>query len=266
MKVCIFGASGYIGESVYIKLKENPSLQTIGTYLESEEGMQYEHFTKLDVNDPESFSTFYKEENPDVVVWSVLNGPKEHELTDQGLMHLITHLTPETKLVYVSTDLVFADGNGPYKPDDRISKLPNDHFLSVYANAKVKAERLIDNELINYAILRTGPVYGQNAAGKWDELLHDLFIHVREGKTVSYRDDLVRTFTPIEQLTKKIVQLVNTEQTGIFHVGEKEGRSFYHFMRSMAIERGDDPSRIKKSLEEEEPDHKLPKNTSLVIE
>src|SRR5699024_12022042 len=70
---------------------------------------------KLEVNEPESFSRLYKNENPDVVIWSVMSGPDEYELMEQGFMHLLSHLTPDTKLVYMSSDLVFSDGNGPYE-------------------------------------------------------------------------------------------------------------------------------------------------------
>ncbi|MGM8211466.1 sugar nucleotide-binding protein [Virgibacillus sp. W0430] len=265
MKVCIFGASGYIGESVFERLKDASSIETVGTFLEREGEMKSEHLTLLDINEPESFSDFYKKENPDVVIWSVMSGPEEHQLTDQGLMHVITHLTPETKLIYISTDLVFAEGKGPYKPEDPTSTFPDDHFLGKYANAKVKAERIIRNELTNYAIIRTGPVYGRNKAGNWDHLLNAFITDGNEGKTVSYRDDLIRTFTPIETLTDTIIDLVENKKTGLFHVGEKEGKSFYDFMRAMAIMLGYEPGQIIKASEQEEPDHKLPKNISLKI-
>ncbi|MGM8364727.1 sugar nucleotide-binding protein [Virgibacillus sp. W0181] len=265
MKVCIFGASGYVGESVYERLSENRSIQTVGTYLENEGQNKHDRLIKLDINDPESFSNFYKRENPDVVVWSVMAGVGEHQLTDQGLMHVITHLTPETKFIYISSDLVFAEGNGPYQVNDPISTFPDDHFLSEYANAKVKAERLIDNEISNYAILRTGPIYGKNRVGMWDSPTNDMVMRLKDNKVVSYRDDLIRTFTPVNDLTEKIVELVQNDQTGIFHIGEKKGKSFYEFKRELATKLGYDTDFIKKASEDEEPDHKHPQNISLKI-
>lgn len=175
MKVCVFGANGYVGSSVYKVLKDISGIEVSGTFLE--EPSMFDDLVKLDVNEPESFSEYFKEEQPDVVVWSVMAGPNEHELTDQGLIHLITHLTPETKLIYLSSDFVYSAGNGPYKEEDPLSTLPEDHTFSNYTNAKVKAERLIDKELTNYAILRAGPIYGENEIGKLDERTDKLAYH-----------------------------------------------------------------------------------------
>ncbi len=151
-----------------------------GTYLEDPGELTDLH--KLDVNEPESFSGFYKTMQPDVVVWSVMSGSYEDELINEGLFHLLTHLTPETKLVYLSTDFVFTDGNGPYTEADPTGKLPDEHVWSTYANAKVKAERLITKELTNYAILRAGPIYGKNSLGKRDERTEEMIAALERGK------------------------------------------------------------------------------------
>src|SRR5699024_7951089 len=225
MKVCVFGASGYVGSLVYKKLEEQPDLDVVGTYLTESEKMN--GLYKLDVNDPESFSMFYKKEKPDVVIWSVMSGPNEHELINQGLVHLLTHITPSTKLVYMSSDFVFSDGNGPYEEEDPITALPADHIYHNYTNAKVKAQRLIANELSNYVILRAGPIYGENKAGKLDAYSERLTHHLQAGKDVSYRDDLVRTFVHVEDLAGTIVKMTLNDITGIYHVGQEEPKSFY---------------------------------------
>ncbi|MCC2250799.1 sugar nucleotide-binding protein [Virgibacillus sp. AGTR] len=159
MKVCVFGASGYVGSSVYKRFKAIPEITVSGTYLD--EPAIVADLVKLDINEPESFSNYYKAMQPDVVVWSVMHGPQEHQLTEHGLLHLLTHLTPETKLVYISSDFVYSAGNGPYDEEDPATPLPDDHELSNYANAKVKAERFITNELTNYVILRVGLSMGK---------------------------------------------------------------------------------------------------------
>ncbi|WP_077329406.1 sugar nucleotide-binding protein [Virgibacillus siamensis] len=264
MKVCVFGANGYVGASLYQLAKEIPDAAVTGTYLE--EPSLFDDLYKLDVNQPESFSEFYKETNPDVVVWSVMDGPNEHELTDQGLIHLITHLTPQTKLIYISSDFVFTEGKGPYSEEDPMSKLPDDHLYSTYANAKVKAERFITSQISNYVILRAGPIYGENKIGKLDERTDELAYHLSSGRPIAYRDDLIRTFVHVDDLAQIIKEQIQSDVTGVYHIGSGESSSFYGFMREMTERLGYNPQLVEKGSETEVVDKEVPKNTSLKTE
>lgn len=264
MKVCVFGASGYVGASVYKRLEDISKIEVSGTYLE--EPPLFDNLYKLDINEPESFSDYYKKEDPDVVVWSVMDGPNEHQLTDQGLMHLLTFLTPETKLIYISSDFVYSGGKGPYHEEDPISTLPDDHIFSTYTNAKVKAERLINNELSNYVILRAGPIYGENQIGRLDERTDEMSYHLRSGKSIAFRDDLIRTFVHVEDLVNVIVEMIQDVETGTFNTGTSTAKSFYQFMRETAEQMGYSPDLIEKESELEEADHEIPKDTSLNTE
>ncbi|MBY7144791.1 sugar nucleotide-binding protein [Virgibacillus sp. NKC19-3] len=264
MKIIVFGASGYVGTSVYKLLEHQSDMEVIGTYLETEP--EYDELYKLDINEPESFSDFFKKENPDVVIWSVMNGPNEHELTDQGLLHLITHITPATKLIYISSDFVYSEGKGPYAEHDPLSTLPDDHIYSNYTNAKVKAERFINNELTNFVILRSGPIYGENQIGKWDELTDELAYHLRSGKPIAFRDDLIRTFVHVEDLANVVVKFAQQDNTGIYNTGPSTNKSFYEFMSGMAEQLGYDANLVERASEYEEADEEVPKDTSLVTE
>lgn len=264
MKVCVFGASGYVGTSVYKKLEGIDGIEVNGTYLE--EPPLFDDLYKLDINDPESFSDYYKKVNPDVVVWSVMDGPNEHELTDKGLVHLLTFLTPATKLIYISSDFVYSEGKGPYREEDPISTLPDDHLFSTYTNAKVKAERLINKELSNYLILRAGPIYGENLIGRLDERTDEMSYHLRAEKSIAFRDDLIRTFVHVEDLADIIVEMAQRDENGTFNIGPSKAKSFYQFMSESAEKLGYSTDLIEKASEAEEADREIPKDTSLVTE
>ncbi len=262
MKICVFGASGYVGASLYEKLEKEWKTEVVGTYLDMPQA--FENLTKLDVNEPESFSAFFKKEQPDVVVWSLMSGPNEFKLINEGLIHLITHLTPRTRLIYLSSDFVYTQGKGPYTEKDPISSTPNDQALSNYANAKVKAEHFITNELTNYVILRCGPVYGENAVGNRDNYLEKIETVVKAGESVAYRDDLIRTFIKIDDLADLVVDMVRMNIIGTYNIGEKESKSFYQFMREQAEIYGYDPELIK--IKENIKNHYLPKNIALITD
>lgn len=264
MKICLFGASGYVGASIYKKLKDVNDIEVSGTYLD--QPAMFDDLVKLDINEPESFSNYYKKEKPDIVIWSVMDGPNEHDLTDKGLMNLITFLTPETKLIYISSDFVFSDGKGPYTEDNPLSTLPDDHIFSTYTNAKVKAERLINNELSNFVILRAGPIYGENQIGKLDDYTDQLSYHLRSGKSIAFRDDLIRTFIHVEDLADVIVKMVKHDETGVFNIGPSTADSFYKFMQAEAEKMGYSPELVEKAKENEEADQGIPKNISLITE
>ncbi|ALX49840.1 sugar nucleotide-binding protein [Lentibacillus amyloliquefaciens] len=264
MKVCVFGASGYVGSSIYKLLKEDSAIDVTGTYLE--DPAMFDDLNKLDINEPESFSEFYKQQEPDVVVWSVMSGPDEDELIQEGLQHIITHLTPQTKLVYVSTDFVFTEGKGPYAEDDPTSRMPDDHPLSTYANAKVKAEHFINRELLNYTILRAGPIYGENEIGQLDERTEKLLVPLRLKNTVAYRDDLVRTFVHVTDLAQAVIEFVKNDLTGTYHAGPDKSQSYYAFMVQMAEALGYHGDSVEQASEYEEVDKAIPKNTSLMTD
>jgi|GEM_PF-3066092 len=261
MKVCVFGASGYVGSSIYEAFKNNDKAQAIGVDLDE---VSQENFIQLDVNDPESFSQFYKEVQPDIVVWAMMAGADEHRLSDEGLLHLISHMEPCTKLIYLSSDYVFAKGKGPYAEDDMLQLMADDHGMSGYANAKIKAERFIERELTNFCILRTGPIYGKNASGKLDLHMQRLEEAAESGDSVSARDDLIRTFVHIDDFCKIVVEMAMGNRTGIYHVGPGKHQSFYEFMKEQANLAGYDETVVRK--EERKVEMNLPKNTALLTD
>lgn len=231
MKICVFGGSGYVGASIYKRLQNEWGNSVVGTYRREPAFLD---MVQLDLNEPEKFSQFFKEEQPDIVIWAAMAGPKEYKLSDQGLIHLMTHLTPCTKLIYLSSDFVFSTGKGPYEEIDRLCLMPEGKIYSNYANAKVKAEKLIQQELTNYIILRTGPVFGLNAVGERDQHTKFLLDNLKANNPVQYRDDLIRTFIHIDDLSEVTSELARTNITGVYHVGREEPQSFYQFMKEQA--------------------------------
>src|SRR5699024_399028 len=136
--------------------------------------------------------------------------------------------------------------------------LPEDHLYSNYANAKVKAEHFITKELSNYVILRAGPIYGENKIGKLDERTDKLAYHLRSGKPISFRDDLIRTFVHVDDLAAVIIEMTQNEVTGTYHAGPDRSESFYSFMHDMAKQFGYDRTLVEKESEQETADYEVP--------
>ncbi|WP_077623518.1 sugar nucleotide-binding protein [Sediminibacillus massiliensis] len=261
MKICVFGADGYLGSAIYKILKEKGNFHVSGTYYQ-EPVHGLEDLEELDINQPEAFSTYYKNHEPDVVIWSLMNTEEEDVLVNEGLTHLITHLSPETKLIYLSSDFVFSAGEGPYSEEDQPKQLSEDNPRSVYVNGKIKAEKIIQKEIGNYLILRMGPLYGENLLGINDERSSKLEESLSAGENVFKSDLLIRSFAHVQDIAKAVVELVPQDLSGIFHMGPDQHASYHSFYRKRAQELSLDPGMVKEQPPEET-DPSLPINTSL---
>ncbi|SDK16768.1 sugar nucleotide-binding protein [Sediminibacillus albus] len=260
MRISVFGADGYLGTSIYHLLKQEESNKVSGTcFREPRETEGMEH---VDINQPEAFSLFYKKHQPDIVIWALMDMENEELLVAQGLTHVITHLTTQTKFIYLSSHDIFSEGEGPYNEDDHPKKLPEDNPKAAYTNAKIKAERIIQKQLNDYIILRTGPLYGKNRAGELDKRSLLLEESLAKGEPIEKSDDLIRTFTHIDDITTAIAELTKANLTGIFHAGPQQHVSYQSFYRKRAMELGYDPGMVKAQPEKALPSD-IPMDTSL---
>ena len=91
-----------------------------------------------------------------------MNGEKEDELIDTGLMNLPAVIEKETKFIFLSTDAIFVEVKGNYKELDQTGSFAPDAPLYTYASVKSKAEKIIQHRHLNHVIVRTGPLYGED--------------------------------------------------------------------------------------------------------
>lgn len=260
MNICVFGADGYLGSSVFQKLKENGDHTIAGTSFRKSN--TDEAIYELDINQPEAFSSLYKELQADVIIWTLTHPLEEDRLINQGLAHLITHITPATKLVFISSAEVFGEGDGPYTEEDVPVKVSESHPNAYMTNAKIKAEYLVSREVTNHVIIRSGPVYGENRRGKKDRRTAWLEENLAEGKQIKRCSEIYRSFTHIDDLTDFVIEMALRDDRGIFHATSGQSDSYYTFYRKMAEELGYNPIWVKEQKAEELTRH-LPENMVL---
>jgi dTDP-4-dehydrorhamnose reductase len=133
----------------------------------------------------------------------------------------------DARLVHFSTDYVF-DGTArhPYAEDDPT------HPLGAYAVSKLAGELYAQAYLDRALVVRTSGVFGPGglttARGNFVELMLRL---AASGKPIRVVEDHVAspTFAPL--LASRTIDLVERDQSGVFHVGGGTPVSWFQFAR-----------------------------------
>ncbi len=133
----------------------------------------------------------------------------------------------DARLVHFSTDYVF-DGNArqPYAEDDPT------HPLGAYAVSKLAGEMYAQAYLDRVLVVRTSGVFGPGgvatARGNFVELMLRL---AGSGRPIRVVEDHVASPSFAPALAARTVDLVDREQTGVFHIGGGAPISWFEFAK-----------------------------------
>jgi dTDP-4-dehydrorhamnose reductase len=143
----------------------------------------------------------------------------------------------DARLVHFSTDYVF-DGAArhPYAEDDPT------HPLGAYAVSKLAGELYAQAYLDRALVVRTSGVFGPGGLGTARGNFVELMLRVAgTGQPIKVVEDHVAspTFAPL--LAARTIDLVEREQSGVFHVGGGIPTSWFQFARMIFQAAGIDP-------------------------
>ncbi|HEY1338995.1 MAG TPA: dTDP-4-dehydrorhamnose reductase [Bryobacteraceae bacterium] len=133
----------------------------------------------------------------------------------------------DARLVHFSTDYVF-DGcaNRPYIEEDPV------HPLGAYAVSKLVGELYAQAYLDRALVVRTSGVFGpgglSTARGNFVELMLRL---AGSGQTIRVVEDHVASPTFAPALASRTIDLLEREQSGVFHAGGGTPISWFDFAR-----------------------------------
>lgn len=224
MKILITGINGLVGNSLYKLLKDSGhelfyssrNLEGLANY-------------KVDISEKDEVDSFFKLENPDVVINSAAMANVDLCEEDQdlcwkinvgGIQNLVDACKKySTHLTHISTDYIF-DGNkvsGIYNEED----LPNPQ--GYYAKSKLEGEKVIIENNISYSILRTILVYGVH---KKANIVTFVKSSLEANKNVNLVSDQVRMPTFSDDLSRACIYASEKKAQGIFHVCGPEQMSY----------------------------------------
>ncbi|MBY0076509.1 dTDP-4-dehydrorhamnose reductase [Priestia aryabhattai] len=128
------------------------------------------------------------------------------------------------KLVYVSTDYVF-DGT----TDEPYNEFSPTSPLGVYGKSKLAGEQFVRDLHSNFFIVRTSWVYGTHGAN----FVKTMLKLGQERKELSVVADQIGCPTYTLDLAHAILELVDTQKYGVYHISNSGSCSWYEFAKEI---------------------------------
>jgi len=221
MKVVILGAGGQLASDLVPALVEWETIPL--------------SHAELDICDRERVRRILSEVRPDVVINTaafVRVDDCETHIEEAFAVNAIAvgHLAAicsdlSCTLMHVSTDYVFGnDKSEPYAEEDT----PNP--LNVYGISKLAGEHLVRSRCEKYFIVRSSGLYGlAGSSGKSGNFVETMLRLAREEKPIRVVDDQVLTPTNTQDLAQKMVELLESNRSGLYHITNQGHCSWFEF-------------------------------------
>ncbi len=240
MTVFVTGVNGQLGHDVmnelhrrgYTGIGSDRTVSYGGIAVDS--AVMKMPYMQLDVTNADAVESVVTDIHPDVVIhcaaWTDVDQAEEEDKAE--LVRAInadgTRYIAEAcrklgcKMLYLSTDYVFdGQGTAPWEPDCK-----EFHPLNVYGQTKLEGERVVANMLDKYFIIRTSWLFGVNG----DNFVRTMLKLGKIHDTLKVVNDQIGTPTYTFDLARLIVDMIETDQYGYYHVTNEGGFiSWYDF-------------------------------------
>jgi dTDP-4-dehydrorhamnose reductase len=226
MKIIITGGSGLLGQ--YLSTEFSKSNEVISLYCKNFLSSDKFNSKKLDIRSHKLLNGLFESFRPDIVIHAdaisnpiVSPGLEIKEVYDINVTSTkrIAELCERysAKLIYTSTDLVYAGYRGSMLKED--SKLIP---VSLYAETKLMGEIKIQESFENYIILRIALLYGFGHGNRKSNF-QEMYENLKADKTVRLFYDQYRTPVSLTEAARIIRELCNQNiKNDIINVGGKE--------------------------------------------
>lgn len=240
MKIFVTGVAGQLGHDVMNEL-EKRGYEGVGSdiaenYSGADDGMAVTSmpYVQLDITNEVAVRKVLSEVRPDVVVhcaaWTAVDLAEDDDKVElvkainvNGTRYIAEMCKElDCKMVYISTDYVF-DGQGeePWKPDCKEYKP-----LCVYGQTKLDGELAVSSILDKYFIVRIAWVFGVNG----NNFIKTMLKVGKTHDTLTVVNDQIGTPTYTFDLSRLLVDMVETEKYGYYHATNEGGYiSWYDF-------------------------------------
>ena len=234
MRVFVTGVNGQLGHDVMNELAKR-NIEAVGSDIQDTcpNNMLY---VKLDITDKEEVNKIIT--NYDVIIhcaaWTAVDMAEDDDKVElvrkvngEGTKNIAEACKNiNAKMVYISTDYVF-DGQGtkPWSPDCKDYKP-----LNVYGQTKLEGELAVSSILDKYFIVRIAWVFGLN--GK--NFIKTMINVGKSHDEVRVVNDQIGTPTYTLDLSRLLVDMIETEKYGYYHVTNEGGYiSWYDFTKEI---------------------------------
>lgn len=233
MKLFVTGVGGQLGHDCVNELWSREH-EAVGSDIASQysgiadgSAVTTAPYVQLDITDEKAVKETIERLKPDAIIhcaaWTAVDAAEDEK--NKAKVEAINHLgtkyiaeaakTVGAKMLYLSTDYVF-DGKGtrPWQPDDR-----NYAPLNYYGQTKLAGEIAVSSSLSRFFIVRTAWAFGLNGKNFIKTMINIGKTH----DTVRVVDDQIGTPTYTLDLARLLVDMVETDKYGYYHVTNEGG-------------------------------------------
>ncbi len=238
LKILITGAAGNVGQQLHSFLKR------LGYEVHGVDAKVHKTCTSVDLTNELAVHQLINSYRPHIIIHLAAltniqyceRNVEEARRVNYGTTEILSRVCrdADVRLIYFSTDYVFGQRDTYWSEDDVTCP------TTIYGRDKADSEALIQNTLMNYAIIRTAQLYG--LAGDFIHLIQDEIRDV--GKFEAFAN-LVNCPTWISDLFNMLKLIIAEGHRGIFHCIGTEPVSRYDYAMAIAEALTIDPSLIR---------------------
>jgi len=222
MKVLVTGVKGQLGYDVVREL-EKRGHTAVGVDID-----------EMDITDAAAVERVLTETQPEAVIHcsaftAVDRAEDETELCrrvnvdgTENIAKICKKL--DCKMLYLSTDYIFSgDGERPWEPDDEASP------LNAYGQSKYDGELALKKYVDKYFIVRISWVFGING----NNFIKTMLRLGRENGAVKVVDDQIGSPTYTYDLSRLLVDMIESDRYGAYHATNEGICSWYEFAKEI---------------------------------
>ncbi|MDT3697734.1 MAG: NAD(P)-dependent oxidoreductase [Ignavibacterium sp.] len=211
MKILITGGSGLLGQYLNVQLSKQHNIFTI--YNSNSGNCKKYNSARINILNYDELKNIFEIQKPDIVVHTaaITSTTPNKNISTKLFYNLNVNATAKiaefcdtykAKLIYTSTDLVYAGYRGSMLKEDA-KLIP----VSIYAETKLMGEVKIQQTFDNYLILRTALLFGiglNHSQNYFHKMLNDL----KDKKRVKLFTDQYRTPLSLKEAARIISELI----------------------------------------------------------
>jgi len=258
MKILITGGSGFLGQYLNLELSKHHEILTL--YHQFQRNCKEFNSEQIDIRNYEKLKYIFNSFKPEIVVHtaSISTPQKASKISSKIVYEINVSATKNlaelsaqhnSKLIYTSTDLVYAGYRGSYLKEDA-KLIP----ISLYAETKLMGEEKIKSTFDNFIILRTALMFGFGLNGV-SCFFHQMYDKLKDEQKVKVFYDQYRSPLSVLEAARIINFLCESEVKGeTINFGGPERLSRYDFALMLCNAAGLDEQLLEKISMHDLPD------------
>lgn len=241
MKILITGASGFLGG--YLAQAAHGKGELLGTYWEHPVAMPGVELQRMDLTNLVAVAQFVRKVKPQIILHSAALANLDtcevqkdlawRTNVDAARMMAAVARELDSRLIHVSTDMVFDGKRGNYTEDDPLEP------ISYYGYSKRAAEEAVLRAYPEALVVRVALLYGFSVAGG-NSFSAEIFNRLRAGQKVKVFADQYRSPIWAGNAAQAIMELTAQDRAGILHLAGTQRISRADFARELAQQIGAD--------------------------